>query len=240
MTRRISPQLLLESARHEDDPSPGAEERVRIRLMQRLAAGASAGAAIAKGSSAAATLVKTVALGGAFTVAIAVAVFVRPASAPPPSLAAPVHSAPQAAKQRALASPAAPAIAHSADARPELSGRVLAMPPQPSSFGRLPNAPLPAQAEQPDPLLAEAAGLRAAHLALQQGRAAAALQLWAEQERQFSGGTLAEERALVRILALCRLGSRTEAGAARERFLIQFPRSPHVPRVRTLCGSATR
>jgi hypothetical protein len=240
MTRRISPQLLLESARHEDDPSPGVEERVRIRLMQRLAAGASAGAVIAKGSSAAATLVKTVAIGCAFSAAIAVAVFSRPASAPTPSLAAAVHSAPHAANERALASPPAPAIAHSADARPELSGRVLATPSQPSSLGRLPNAPLSAQAEQRDPLLAEAAGLRAAHLALQQGRAAAALQLWADQERQFAGGTLAEERALVRILALCRLGSHTEASAARERFLIQFPRSPLVPRVRALCGSAAR
>src|SRR5688500_19942721 len=102
MTRRISPQSLLESARHEDDPSPDVEERVRIRLMQRLATGASAGAAVmAKGSSAAATLVKTVAIGSAFSAAIAVAVFTRPASVPPPSSAAAVHSAPHAEDQRA-------------------------------------------------------------------------------------------------------------------------------------------
>jgi outer membrane protein assembly factor BamD (BamD/ComL family) len=71
---------------------------------------------------------------------------------------------------------------------------------------------------------------------LSSGSAAQALQLLGQQESQFRGGALAEERAVARVLAWCVAGQPEQARAARQRFFTSYPRSPHAQRLLNTCA----
>jgi hypothetical protein len=86
-------------------------------------------------------------------------------------------------------------------------------------------------------LTAESEGLLAIQRALGDGDAPRALKLVGEQDAHFRAGVLAEERAVVRVLALCAAGRRDQARLARDRFLLAYPRSPHAKRVLGSCAS---
>ena len=86
-----------------------------------------------------------------------------------------------------------------------------------------------------DPLLAETEALRAAQRALRGGDAARALELLQEQERTYTAGSLHEERAAARILALCQAGLTDAARASAARFVERWPRSALRARVISAC-----
>ena len=79
--------------------------------------------------------------------------------------------------------------------------------------------------------------LRDAHLALQNGDAARALALLGDHARAFPNGVLAEERAVERVFALCKLGLVPEARAEAVRFLAANPESPLAKSVGASCGA---
>jgi hypothetical protein len=88
-----------------------------------------------------------------------------------------------------------------------------------------------------DPLN-EISMLQGARRALIRDDAAAALDILAELDERFSSGALLEERAAVRVLALCAAGDVGAALQARGAFLEQHPTSIYAPRVRASCAGA--
>ena len=90
---------------------------------------------------------------------------------------------------------------------------------------------------EPGPDVAgEIALLNQAQRALASGQADRALQLLDRHARDFPRGSLAEERAAARIIALCALGHVTAARAETAAFVRKSPESPLVDRVRAACG----
>lgn len=86
-----------------------------------------------------------------------------------------------------------------------------------------------------DPLAAEAAALRDAQRALRDGQTSRALELIATQDARFAHGSLQQERAAARVLALCQAGSREKARAEATRFAERWPRSALLTRVQAAC-----
>lgn len=72
--------------------------------------------------------------------------------------------------------------------------------------------------------------LRGARLALEQ-EPRRALALTAEHKQRFPSGVLAQEREVIAIEALARLGRQDAARARADRFTADFPDSPHRERV---------
>jgi outer membrane protein assembly factor BamD (BamD/ComL family) len=63
-----------------------------------------------------------------------------------------------------------------------------------------------------------------------------ALALTQEHARRFPSGTLSQEREVLAIEALARLGRTSEARRRLDAFRSRFPQSPHVARLATLVG----
>ncbi|HEX2673810.1 MAG TPA: hypothetical protein VHM25_23185 [Polyangiaceae bacterium] len=63
-----------------------------------------------------------------------------------------------------------------------------------------------------------------------------ALQLTMDHARLYSSGALAEEREVIAIEALARLGRLSAARARAERFLLFYPRSAHLSRIQQVAG----
>ncbi|QRK11227.1 hypothetical protein JQX13_14810 [Archangium violaceum] len=110
-------------------------------------------------------------------------------------------------------------------------------PPEPVT-PRASAAPTPrvprARAPEAPPLDEELALLEGAYQALQRGEAAEAL---AEAERhavRFPSGALAQEREVLAIDALVRMGRRAEAGARAGAFRARYPTSTHWVRIQGL------
>ncbi|HEY8090081.1 MAG TPA: hypothetical protein VIF09_19605 [Polyangiaceae bacterium] len=82
----------------------------------------------------------------------------------------------------------------------------------------------------------EARLLREADAARSSGDAARALTLLEEHDRRYPGGVLVEERSAERVVVLCALGRASEARAAGEAFLREHPSSPLAARVRASCA----
>ncbi len=78
--------------------------------------------------------------------------------------------------------------------------------------------------------------LRKAQLALRAGTPNTALQLAREHARSFPRSALGQERELIAIEALQRLGRHAEATERGERFVDRFPDSAHARRVRSILG----
>jgi hypothetical protein len=67
-------------------------------------------------------------------------------------------------------------------------------------------------------------------------RPAEALALAEEHAQRFAGGKLAEEREVIAVGALLRLGRRDEAAQRVQRFRARFPGSAYAPRMQQLLG----
>ena len=175
-------------------------------------AGTGVGAHLAVG-----TAVKTGLLGfGAGALMVAAASAVMPLREASPDLPAVVASV--------SLRPPMYASAHEAPAvvpRPVVSTE----PPRP-----LPSAPAPAV----DALAEEARLVARVRRLLRAGEAARALHLLRGSAAHFRRGGLAEERTVLEVEALARLGRRHEAEAVAEDLLREHPRSPHASRVRSV------
>jgi hypothetical protein len=110
--------------------------------------------------------------------------------------------------------------------------------PAPSPTHELPaSADTPESREPSDTTLSrEAQGLAAVQRALRGSRAAEALALLDDQERQFPSGKLGQERQAARVIALCALGKVSAARSLAARFLAQQPNSPVAARLRNSCA----
>lgn len=107
------------------------------------------------------------------------------------------------------------------------------------------DAPAPREVEAPvapgsptevDELRAEMALVREARQALQADRPAGALEVLDAHARAFPEGQMREDRAVLRIEALCAVGKGPQARAEAKQFLRAFPRSAHAERVRATCA----
>jgi hypothetical protein len=85
---------------------------------------------------------------------------------------------------------------------------------------------------------AEIALIQGAADALKKGEPGRALALAERHRSQFPNGTLAEERDVERVLALCALGRVAEAHDLAQSFLAAHPNSPQAERVRASCAGA--
>ena len=98
-------------------------------------------------------------------------------------------------------------------------------------------APIPAPAAAAAPsLVAESRGLAAVQTALGTHDFSRALALLDVQEHDYRAGSLGQERAAARVLALCGAGRTSEAAAARARFVNSYPGSPLIRRINAACG----
>ncbi len=218
-----TPELrgMFQNARR-DVPNDLELERVLTRLGPIVGAGvalagdavrAGAQQAAAAGSSSMATIAKVVAvIGGAGIIASGVAFF---AGNEDPS-SKPVQTAPsRSAQVAAAAAPAPPADAPAAVASPAAEA---AAPAPVAKQGRLESGA--------DSVKAEAALLEKAR-ALVVSDPSKALSLTREHARRFPRGVLAQEREVIGIEALRRLGRQTEADTRAERFREAYPGSAH-------------
>ncbi|HMI91969.1 MAG TPA: hypothetical protein VK509_11425 [Polyangiales bacterium] len=97
----------------------------------------------------------------------------------------------------------------------------------------------PAPAPAPPDLALELRLLDAAERSLASDPARS-LAMIEHQARRFPAGQLVQERELIAIEALVRLGQRARAEARAQHFLAQHPDSTHARRVRTLLASAAK
>ena len=82
----------------------------------------------------------------------------------------------------------------------------------------------------------ELAALDQARVALSNGQSRHALTLLADHDARFPRGVLSSEATLLRVEALIGTGDTKGARALAERFIAANPGSPHVQRLRSLCG----
>jgi hypothetical protein len=240
-TPSLGPQArrIVDAARHGDDPDAAARARIHAALVRRMGVGAAVATAAvttttaAKASSA---LAGATGLGGALfgkaLVALAIVSAVGTGSYAI-KRARKVHAPTEhetVSVVATVARPAAPvvtvvakaAVAIVTSAAPTATIAVATAKPVAA-----PTVPAPV----PDDVASEVAVLREAHAALQAGDPSRALSVLDAAKKT---GSLAQERAAVRVLALCALG-RSDARAAADRFLSGNPSSPLASRIRTAC-----
>jgi len=237
-------RTLIAATRHGDDPRPTDEDRVHRALMLRIGVGAVAGAAaVSLGSDAIAAglakagwsslvgstaikLMAVLAVGGSVTAGGYMAMrqlSPRAESAAPSEsadLSVPVVVAPQPP-----AGESTPSVA--ADDLPVVEGDSTAAPE---------SAPTAAVSHKPSNLRAEVAAVGSANRSLRDGNAEEALRILDGNAGLLQDGTLREEAAVSRVLALCQLGRSAEATAEAKRFIRAYPRSPLMARVRASCA----
>jgi hypothetical protein len=218
---------LVDLARRARTPDAGDKRRVAERLAVPLATGAAVGTA-----TAAAKAVGLGALGAKLGAVVAVAVAVSA-----------VVVTQRAREPRATPSQAA---SGSAAAPPLPSATVLA--PQPSVVPPLPaSAAAPrARSSPPAPsrsltsaseLEEEAALLHRAQSAWRAGESARALQLANEHAQRFPRSQLTNERDVLRVLSLCKLGRVESAKQVGARLLLSARGSPWYPSIAGSCAA---
>lgn len=154
----------------------------------------------------------------------------------PPARAPDVPAMPAAAREPAsIEAPTAVAVVENA-AQGELATERASGPSAP----RARHAQRPARpAAQPQQDLAYELRLLDAAKRLLASAPARSLALTERHARLFPAGQLAQERELLAIETLLRLGDRVRAEARGQAFLTQHPGSSHAPRVRALLAAAT-
>jgi hypothetical protein len=196
-------------------------QKLRVALGPMLwpggAGSAGSGAAAAKGAAATALKVGVGALAIAGAGALFLAVSPKPESAPRPALPA-------------AANPSRPAV--QAPSLPEST----ALPPPATEV----EVPQPSIASSPShhaatDSLSESDLLGQAQAALA-GDPARAFALSEQHRRRFSHGVLVQEREVIAVEALARLGRHAEATARGERFLVAFPSSAHRSKIESIVG----
>jgi hypothetical protein len=217
---------LLESAAL-DEPTPAQLESLTRRLSPQLSGGggeggASGGASLAvKGG---AVLVVT----GLVTAAFLAGRQTRP-PVEPPAVAPPVPSVsvPSAAVPVAVPPPVAPSPPPAPVVPPPSVGAKVARPPLPP--------PTPAPQPAPAPVGAEEdADLELLQRAMSSPAPEVKLALAEEHLARFPRSALAQEREVLAIDALVRLGRRDEARTRLDRFARQWPTSAHLVRLEHL------
>jgi hypothetical protein len=115
--------------------------------------------------------------------------------------------------------------------------------PAPAPVAVVPAAPstpsiaAPRRVDSDRSVAAEVALLRRVSDSLRAGDAKSALAGVDEHARRFPNGTLAEEREMERIVALCALGRRDAAARATDRFARVYASSSYEPRIREACAT---
>lgn len=158
--------------------------------------------------------------------------------APPPTGAASISSASRPVPERADPAKLWPASGGNESAGPRTppEGRTANADPRPIPEIAGVAAPTATPTAE-DALEIETRHLGEAYRELQSGNPTRALSLLDQQSTVHAGGELGEERAVARLVALCKLGRAVEAKAAADRFLREHPRSPHADRVRAGCSA---
>jgi len=121
-------------------------------------------------------------------------------------------------------------------------GSAAKVPSAEPGLERLPDRVVPVPAEALETrgaadLAREVALLQRARLALGRGDMRAALAAIDQRDRQFAGGSLGPEAAVLRVETLVRLGDLGAARAVADGFLSRQPRGPYADRMRALVRS---
>jgi hypothetical protein len=231
-------RALVVRARPAEEPKPGDDERVAAAVAAALGAG-TVGAAFGR------ALPTTWAPGIAAKIMVAIALTVGTGAL----VLAGGHS------EIGLAAPREAAAIFGAGERiAPVTSQLVAPPPaavetapaQPTNAVRAASAPRAAplassvggrRVEAPaSSLRDEAALLRRAQEALQQGDSGAALEALDEHARLHPAGILGPERDAARAVALCKAGRGADGRALGAAFLAAHPGSPLAQRVRDACG----
>jgi hypothetical protein len=141
--------------------------------------------------------------------------------APPAALA---HSTPLPTAAAPLA-PAAPAVSERPTTKPPAEARLV-----PNNAAR----PRPSAAAS-STIDEEMRLMNAAQDALRGGQPQRALSLLNEHSERFPSGKLSSARSVTRMMALCQAGSGEQARREADQFLVRYPSSPFVDRVKTIC-----
>ena len=238
MNDDLNPEVrrLVELARKARTPGEDDKLRIAERLAVPLAAGAALGSA-AGAAKAATTGSLFASLGAKLAVAVgvsAVAAAVVVGSlhskgpAPAPSSAvAPTKPAPHVASVASVgaAPPIAPSVAEPLPSEP-------AAPQKPSPSGGHAISPAHEMEE-------EAALLHQAQSAWRAGQSAQALQLASQHAQRFPHSQLANERDVLRVLSLCKLGQTRAAKQVGARLLRTARGSPWYQSVAESCAGGT-
>jgi hypothetical protein len=243
--KSLSPlgRSIVDAGRDGDRSTAADRKRVRAKIAGALAAGAvvtgaaSGGTALAAAGKAGAAswglswIVAPIAI--AATAAGVVTTVDRAERSASPQRAALVAPA-VAARVRATVNASAPEPA-GVDAAPpsDDASRSTSPPPAPTATTRATSVAVAPSVPAPDPLVAETRRLAEAQQALAAGDPTRALALL--DERGAQSGQLAEERAAMHAIALCREGRVAEGRAAVSRFLKERPASPYAARVQAAC-----
>jgi hypothetical protein len=212
--------------------TPGEDDKLRIaeRLAVPLAAGAAIGTAVGTAKAGASSSIfaslgaKVAAVVGASAVTAAVVVSqvgTKPTPTPPPS---------------ALAKPT-PAVVPKAEAVDPATSPEDA-PVTPESLAPSKPSPPGAHSVKPaDELAQEAALLHEAQAAWRAGQSAQALQLANQHAQRFPRSQLANERDVLRVLSLCKLGQTQAAKQVGARLLRKAKGSPWYQSVASSCAA---
>lgn len=205
----LAVERLLEFERQAPPPPPGAELRVHVRLQRSLAEVPAPAGPAGPGQGIAARWAsgKTAALLGLSVMVAAVAIGWRLA-----------EKAPQ------VAAPKPGTATSTSRAAPPARITTVAVPVLPAA-APMPIVPAAATGDAGDQLREESRILRAAKLALREGRITAALAFARTHARRWPRGTLEQEREILMIQALDRAGQAQGARLRAQRFLIRFPAS---------------
>jgi hypothetical protein len=252
-------QRLFVFARDQDRPDAAAQARIERALARRIALGVATGglsAALTAAPAAAATsgavasilgvaakaALVGLATGGAvvgLTTLGLESVPERRSEASAPGVAAPAHERP-----RTVVLPQSDGIEAPERTAPSAAPRVAPPNAGRSTRDAAPVAPpagasveLAASAAPGAELDAETQGLRAAQRALRNGDSAQALALLADQDTRYARGSLHQERAAARVLALCQSGRANEARVEARHFEARWPRSPLLAKIKRSCAA---
>jgi hypothetical protein len=233
-------RALVEAAR-ADAPPDGARERVLVGLGistaaslagAKAAAAAPTAVAVAGGSSGAALLAKSLAIGAAIGLAGMAVTSSWPGKEPP--VPAPVTSATPALPS-ATSEPPAPAEPSTIPPPPEPLPEPL---PKTQPFLHAPPSAAPsAQPVLAEQVAAERALLDGARQSLESGRASTAVKTLGDYQQRFGFGILGHEAVVLKMKALVALGRRPEARVLGERYLQDYPAGTQALTVRRLLGA---
>jgi hypothetical protein len=220
---------LVNLARQARTPGTADKRRIAERLAVPLAAGAAVGTAATTAKAVGAkallgSLGAKVAAALVVTLAVAAAVLTR-SSAPTAVVSAPSVTAP--ATRIAEPAPPTPVVS----AAPEPTPSALAPTSKPSAPQSARNNASSAHA-----LEEEAALLHQAQSAWRAGQSATALKLASEHAQRFPRSQLANERDVLRVLSLCKLGQVQSAKQVGARLLRSAKGSPWYQSVASSCA----
>jgi hypothetical protein len=241
-------RALIDATRDADVPGRRAKDRVKRRVLARVAAvalaasgstastttaasvGAGAGAALTAKTALVGLAMSALIAGGVATGVVATRGPLRPTTSATSSASVP--AAPQVPVAD-LASASAPPAAEDPEPPAPAAPAALARAVSPRAVATAAESHPSARAEtleQELPLLASA------QAALRSGDTDQALALLAEHARRFPQGALLEERRAAHALAMCRRGREAAAVAEGAAFVRDAPSSPLADRVRESCG----